>query len=63
MQNDAYPDQSVAYVVFTSLGDDKRSECRLQQEVNTVVPANSQSSCIGRITRSPGPGRIARQSC
>ena len=26
MRNDAYPDQNAAYVVFTSLGDDKRSE-------------------------------------
>ena len=26
MRNDAYLDQKAAYVVFTSLGDDKRSE-------------------------------------
>ena len=39
MQNDAYPDQNMAYVVFTSLGDDKRSERLLRQEVNTVIPA------------------------
>ena len=26
MRDDTYPDQSVAYVVFTNLGDDKRSE-------------------------------------
>ena len=39
MWNVAYPDQNVAYVVFTSLGDDKHSERLLQQEVNTVVPA------------------------
>ena len=42
MQNDAYPDQNAAYVVFTSLGDDKRSERLLRQEVNTVVPAKPE---------------------
>ena len=41
MRNDAYPDQKLAYVVFTSLGDDKRSERLLRQEVNTVVPAKT----------------------
>ena len=41
MRNDAYPDQNAAYVVFTSLGDDKRSERLLRQEVNTVVPAKT----------------------
>ena len=39
MRDDAYPNQNVAYIVFTSLGDDKRSERLLRQEVNTVVPA------------------------
>ena len=39
MRNDAYPDQSAAYVVFTSLDDDKRSKRLLRQEVNTVVLA------------------------
>ena len=54
MRDDAYPDQNAAYIVFTSLGDDKRSERLLRQEVNTVVPAKpefmywpNQSSCIG----------------
>ena len=42
MQNDAYPDQNAAYVVITSLGNDKRSECLLRQEVNTVVPAKPE---------------------
>ena len=42
MHDDAYPDQSAAYVVFTSLGDDKRSERLLRQEVNTVVPAKPE---------------------
>ena len=42
MRDDAYPDQSAAYVVFTSLGDDKRSERLLRQEVNTVVPAKPE---------------------
>ena len=41
MRDDAYPDQSTAYVVFTSLGDDKRSERLLRQEVNTVVLAKT----------------------
>ena len=41
MCNDAYPDQNTAYVVFTSLGDDKRSERFLRQEVNTVVLAKT----------------------
>ena len=41
MRNDAYPDQNAAYVVFTSLGDDKRSERLLRQEVNTVVLAKT----------------------
>jgi hypothetical protein len=39
MRDDAYPHQNASYVVFTSLGDDKRSERRLRQEVNTVIPA------------------------
>ena len=42
MRDDAYPDQSAAYVVFTSLGDDKHSERLLQQEVNTVIPAKPE---------------------
>ena len=42
MRDAAYPDQSAAYVVFTSLGDDKRSERLLRQEVNTVVPAKPE---------------------
>ena len=42
MRDDAYPDQNVAYVVFTSLGDDKRSERLLRQEVNTIVPAKPE---------------------
>ena len=42
MRDDAYPDQSVANVVFTSLGDNKRSERLLRQEVNTVVPAKPE---------------------
>ena len=41
MRNDAYPNQNVAYVIFTSLGNDKRSERLLRQEVNTVVPAKT----------------------
>ena len=41
MRNNAYPDQNAAYVIFTSLGDDKRSERLLRQEVNTVVPAKT----------------------
>ncbi|XP_073353569.1 uncharacterized protein [Aegilops tauschii subsp. strangulata] len=39
MRDEAYPAQNASYVVFTSLGDDKRSERLLRQEVNTVVPA------------------------
>ena len=39
MRDDAYPDQNAAYVVFTSLGDDKRRERLLRREVNTVVTA------------------------
>ena len=39
MRNDAYPDQNTAYIVFTSLDDDKCSERLLRQEVNTVIPA------------------------
>ena len=31
-----------AYVVFTSLGDDKHSERLLQQEVNTIVLAKPE---------------------
>ena len=42
MRDDAYPDQNAAYVIFTSLGDDKRSECLLRQEVNAVVPAKPE---------------------
>ena len=42
MRDDAYPDRSTAYVVFTSLCDDKRSERLLRQEVNTVVPAKPE---------------------
>ena len=42
MRNNAYPDQNTAYVVFTSLGDDKRSERLLRQEVNTVIPAKTE---------------------
>ena len=42
MRDDAYPDQSAAYVVFTSLGDDKRIERLLRQEVNTVIPAKTE---------------------
>ena len=41
MRNDAYSDQNAAYVVFTSLGDEKRSERLLRQEVNIVVPAKT----------------------
>ena len=26
MRNDDYPEQNTAYIIFTSLGDDKRSE-------------------------------------
>ena len=39
MRGDAYPDQNAAYIVFTSLGDNKRSERLLRQEANTVVLA------------------------
>ena len=39
MRDEAYPHQNASYVVFTSLGDDKRAECRLRQEVNTIIPA------------------------
>ena len=39
MRNYAYPDQNAAYIVFISLGGDKRSERLLRQEVNTIVPA------------------------
>ena len=39
MRDDPYPAQNAAYVVFTILGDDKRSERLLRQEVNTVIPA------------------------
>ena len=42
MRNDAYQDQNAAYVVFTSLSDDKCSERLLRQEVNTVVPAKPE---------------------
>ena len=42
MRDDAYPDQNAAYVVFTSLGDDKHSERLLRQEVNTVIPAKPE---------------------
>ena len=42
MRNNAYPDLSAAYVVFTSLGDDKHSKRLLWQEVNTVVPAKPE---------------------
>ena len=39
MRDAAFLDQNAAYVVFTSLGNDKRSDRLLRQEVNTVVPA------------------------
>ena len=39
MRNDTYPDQNAVYVIFTCLGDDKRSGRLLRQEVNTVIPA------------------------
>ena len=42
MRDDAYLDQNAAYIVFTSLGDDKHSERLLWQEVNTVVPAKPE---------------------
>ena len=42
MCDNAYPDKNTAYIVFTSLGDDKRSERLLRQEVNTVVPAKPE---------------------
>ena len=41
MHEEAYPDQNAAYVAFTSLGDDKRSERLHRQEVNTVIPAKT----------------------
>ena len=69
MHNDANPDQSAADVVFTSLGDDKRSERLLRQEVNTVVPAKPDfmhwSDCPITWTREdhptvmPSPGGYA----
>ena len=31
-----------AYVVFTSLGDDKHNKCLIRREVNTVVPAKPE---------------------
>ena len=42
MRNDAYLDQNAAYIVFTSLGDDKRSEHLIRHEVHTVVPAKPE---------------------
>lgn len=39
MRDDAYPDQNMAYVHFTSLSNDKRIKRLLQKEVNTVVLA------------------------
>ena len=42
MRDDPYPAQNVTYIVFTSLGDDKRSERLLRQEVNTVIPAKPE---------------------
>ncbi|XP_073360291.1 uncharacterized protein [Aegilops tauschii subsp. strangulata] len=42
MHDDIYPAQNATYVVFTSLGDDKRSERLLRQEVNTVIPAKPE---------------------
>ena len=42
MRNDPYPDQNTTYVVFTSLGDDKRSERILRQEVNPVIPTKTE---------------------
>ena len=42
MRNNAYPDQNAAYIVFTSLGDDKHSERLLRHEVNTVFPAKPE---------------------
>ena len=42
MRDDVYPAQNATYVVFTSIGDDKRSERLLRQEVNTVIPAKPE---------------------
>ena len=42
MRDGAYPDKNMSYIVFTSLGDDKRSERLLRQEVNTVIPAKPE---------------------
>ena len=42
MRNGAYPDQNATYVVFTSLGNDKRGKRLLRQEVNTVVLAKPE---------------------
>ena len=42
MRDDVYPAQNATYVVFTSLGDDKRSERLLWQEVNTIIPAKPE---------------------
>ena len=42
MREDVYPAQHATYVVFTSLGDDKCSECLLRQGENTVIPAKSE---------------------
>ena len=42
MRDNVYPAQNTTYVVFTSLGDDKRSERLLRQEVNTIIPAKPE---------------------
>ena len=42
MRDNVYPAQNTTYVVFTSLGDGKRSERLLRQEVNTVIPAKTE---------------------
>ena len=42
MRDDAYPAQNATYVVFTSLGNDKRSERILRQEVNPVIPTKTE---------------------
>ena len=42
MRDDPFPAQNATYIVFTSLGDDKRSERLLRQEVNTVVLAKPE---------------------
>ena len=42
MRDDPYPAQNAPYVVFTSLGNDKRSERLHRQEVNTVIPAKTE---------------------